>query len=1421
MKKHITLQYYWRGTKGVMLSLLFLSLLIANSNVFGQISEGGIPPSFDKQLTQEVPTVQMPDVNEDSLLQLDAAQYKNGVPYRFGYPIEVDLDMNNSGIWEELPGGGKVWRLEISSPGAYSINLVYDWYDVPEGAEFFVYNSDKSKVLGAFTHRNNKEHSKFATGVVPGDKIILEYYEPSNVESQSIISISHVVHAYKDVFAAIDDKGYGDSGDCNNNVNCPVGEDWQNEKRSVGMILTANNSRICTGSLVNNVQQDQTPYFLTANHCLGGEETWIFMFNYESPDCEDQDGLTNYTVQGSDLLANNSASDFALLEINEAIPDSYRVHYAGWSAIDTTADNTTAIHHPSGDIKKISFDYDPTISDDYIGDGVPNSHWQVEDWDDGTTEPGSSGSPLFDQNHRIIGQLHGGYAACGNDDADWYGKVAYSWDYGSSESTRLKDWLDPDDTGTLVLDGWDPTMGDTDYVAPSTITDLVVDDTTSNTLVIKWTAPFDTSFSGVKDYDIRFSESMINDTSDFNSATEVDASISPADSGETEMLVINNLNFSTKYYFAIRSSDMWGNVSQLSNIAEGMTYAVPSMEVSPLSIETAAQQGSQIMKDINVANVSDSSSTLDFSYNLTNNTFPENSVTINLKPNHQDAVDKESSKINPVETNGVALKGFGGPDTFGYEWIDSYEDNGPEYQWNNISSSGTQASDWTATGTTFDAMDEGYAGPFNIGFNFKFYGQEYNQVYVGSNGLVSFGAFNDNNFSNDPIPDQETPNNIIAAIWDDLDGSSGGEVYYQQMNNKFVIQYNNWGEYFDSGTFTCQIVLHSSGKINIYYESMTGDLTSTTVGIENANGTDGLQVVNDAAYIEDGLALEFSAKPEWLVASAPSGLIYNGNSVDIELEFLTEDIPLGEYSMDVVINSNDPDNPEVTVPVTMYLGVNNWTAEIDVSNSTKGKATKTLTFGQHPLASDGIDTSLGEAALSNLTPFESYFGMPTGENSYADIRGSVGEELTWDLHLDADPGDFPVEFTWDNDSLPNGSFKLSDTSDGSMVYADMRSDSSLTLSNSDIDILQINYIKLHTMILSVNSGWNIVSAPMNMEDMTPSGVFPSASSEPFAFEGSYVVPYTLEMTEGYWLKFDSSETVTMMGQEITGGGIDVTTGWNIVGPYSQEVMVEDLTTTPSGIISSQLYGFEETYQVVESLKPGKGVWVKVSQDGTINLGGGGKSRKITLPTVQKDWTKLKVVDYEGNVNHLYLSEDKSSLSAFELPPRPPEGTKDVRFSSDRYVESKSKGSVEMELNSLNYPVQLSVEGENVRIEDAFNGKMVNSTLREGEQIEISNDNVNKLLVQTMEVPVKYQLSQNYPNPFNPTTNIEFGIPESGEVKLAVYNVLGEKVSELVNRQMESGYHEVEFNAGNLSSGIYIYKLEAGEFSKVRKMILMK
>ncbi len=181
---------------------------------------------------------------------------------------------------------------------------------------------------------------------------------------------------------------------------------------------------------------------------------------------------------------------------------------------------------------------------------------------------------------------------------------------------------------------------------------------------------------------------------------------------------------------------------------------------------------------------------------------------------------------------------------------------------------------------------------------------------------------------------------------------------------------------------------------------------------------------------------------------------------------------------------------------------------------------------------------------------------------------------------------------------------------------------------------------------------------------------------------------------------------------------------------------------------------------------------------------------------------------------------KLILSQYELPPAPPAGMFDIRYNSGRIAEDLNSAIQTIEMNGVTYPLTVRVEGMDIRLMDET-GKTVNVNLKDGEDIVISDATINKLMVSGELTPSVYALEQNYPNPFNPSTKISYTVPEDGFVKLAVYNMLGEEVATLVNSFQKANRYEVNFNASGLSSGIYVYKLEAANYTSTRKLVLMK
>ena len=269
-----------------MMRSTFTSLLLLFSASFtqAQIAFGGQPIAIGTD-RPEAAVVDFPEVDAARMLTEDADRAANGAkgPFRFGVNHSADLSMDNSGTWTTLDDGTHLWRVTLHCPAAKSINFVFGEYEVPEGARVFVENG-AHEVLGAFTQASVGGQLSMGVAQLPGERITIQYEAPAGVTGQPRLRITQVTHGYREFDAR--DRGLGDSGSCNVNVICPEGDPWREQIASVAMILVNGNGH-CTGQLINNCANDGTPYFLTANHCLGGQNpaNWVFRFNWDSPTC--------------------------------------------------------------------------------------------------------------------------------------------------------------------------------------------------------------------------------------------------------------------------------------------------------------------------------------------------------------------------------------------------------------------------------------------------------------------------------------------------------------------------------------------------------------------------------------------------------------------------------------------------------------------------------------------------------------------------------------------------------------------------------------------------------------------------------------------------------------------------------------------------------------------------------------------------------------------------------------------------------------------------------------------------------------------------------------------------------------------------------------------------------------------------------
>lgn len=423
-------------------------------------------------------------VNKDSLLKEDSLNYLSGRrgPLRFGFPVNVNYNLNNSGTWDIMKDSSRIWRLRIKSSDAASLHFIFSKYELPKDALLFIYDKDKNGIIGALSSKNNKSHGKMSTWPLKGEDVILEYYEPKKVAGQGKLEISYIIHGYRDITEfspniMIKSKNSIDqiqveTPDCSRSVNCPEGDDWCKEKRSVCRILFGNWTEfIAPGFLVNNANNDFTPYIITSfanldennNGTLEQSEinacqTLNFQFNFIREECDHgTEGPIGTRYSSSTFKAAYLNTYIILLEMDE-IPDTDDdVYYAGWKYTDPENEpvpKITCLHHPYGYPMQISWDDDYAETSTLPGyESRGSVYWKLQFEEDGNYFDLYDGGPYFNSEHKVIGHhtAHSTEQRCYQH--QYGGKFSESWIGGGTPSTQLKNWLAPNSTGDIELEG--------------------------------------------------------------------------------------------------------------------------------------------------------------------------------------------------------------------------------------------------------------------------------------------------------------------------------------------------------------------------------------------------------------------------------------------------------------------------------------------------------------------------------------------------------------------------------------------------------------------------------------------------------------------------------------------------------------------------------------------------------------------------------------------------------------------------------------------------------------------------------------------------------------------------------------------------------------------------------------------------------
>jgi hypothetical protein len=449
--------FRWFGRRHSLCAVFILSVALPAA-----ARMGNLPQSFLQQVHPLAEIQQFVLPSTDARAELAADKTAGVDAYmRYAVPHEVTVAPAVYGTWEQLTNG-RLWRLRIQSAGATDLNLGFNRFWLPPGATLHIISEDQSYYQGPYTERDNQAHGQLWTPVIPGDRAVIELFVPTQARQQPQLILGHIGAGYRNLFNRQNSTaGAGPEADCNIDVACPIAAAWSNEVRSVA-VYSVYGAWACSGTLIADVAGDFRNYFLTANHCgitTDSAPTMVVYWNYQSTNCGTHGpGSLSQNQSGATFRAGKADVDFTLVELDEMPDPSFGVYYSGWDRSGMAPAGAVGIHHPQYGVKAISFSSNAlTTIDNCIGTRGTNTDWQVI-WSLGITEPGSSGSGIWDPaTHLLVGMLSGGGVSCANPAyPECYGKFSVAWNSGGSPAERLADWLDPQNTRATKVPGQDP-----------------------------------------------------------------------------------------------------------------------------------------------------------------------------------------------------------------------------------------------------------------------------------------------------------------------------------------------------------------------------------------------------------------------------------------------------------------------------------------------------------------------------------------------------------------------------------------------------------------------------------------------------------------------------------------------------------------------------------------------------------------------------------------------------------------------------------------------------------------------------------------------------------------------------------------------------------------------------------------------------
>ncbi|MCB2210930.1 T9SS type A sorting domain-containing protein [bacterium] len=761
--------------------------------------------------------------------------------------------------------------------------------------------------------------------------------------------------------------------------------------------------------------------------------------------------------------------------------------------------------------------------------------------------------------------------------------------------------------------------------------------------------------------------------------------------------------------------------------------------------------------------------------------------------------EQEREDVSEFEgTGGPVIDDFGGPDLFGYSWIDSDEPDGPDYAWHAQYGTAVNQSE-------FSDYDDGYSNAKSLGFSFEFYGVQYNNIYINTNGFVTFqgGQTGSGTYSNEALPSTDAPRDgspctMLAGFWDDLNPEDGGTIYFYTNNSDLaVITWYDVPGYGNSGLYRFQIMLYGDGTVVYQYNNMgTQDITSATIGIQNASGSIGLTTVHNSTYVGNNLAVKYYTATRWFNALNTMGLLGAGESTTADIEFDGSDLPDGVYTGSLIVATNDVDNPSVEIPVEMYVGI------------------------QPPVVDDIPNQSIDPGQNFTTINLDNYVDDPNYPDNQISWAATGQSELTVSI-VNRVATITPPSPAW------VGSETVTFTATNPMNASDS-DDATFTVGAGYISV-------------DLTGGrYELVSFPVTPPSLAVEDVFDSINNLVVVFndDGDNYQPSgsntigTIDVSEGYRVFTNTTQTFAFNGSPLDLNADYTVTGnqWNWIGhPFVEEMSITtamgDITNHINIVIDDEgeIYWPQLGINTIGNLIPGNGYQMWTEQTTTFNY-----TTTVAPPRgLAADQNQLitelpagpVVVEPTGTpyLVHVSLHEDlrDKDVDVIEVL----DGSQVV--GSGRLIADRDEAVIVTWQGDADRDVAGYTAGSSLKLRVLDESGATLETKIVGDKSFFGDGSHADIVVASAALPDHFEVSAGYPNPFNPTIQVPFALPDAGKVTFSVYNVLGQQVF-AESRKLDAGRHTYLYRPENgVASGVYFLQVQYGANLNRQKIVLMK